>query len=456
MTASGVRSEPASSPALSARSEPYGGARYLWIGLSALGITLAAVAAIWVNLRELETRRTQEYRQLAEQLGKMAGAYTAMKQYDHLLDLMQLLTRSSALLGIALQINGETVLRAGRALPQDTVFPAASQASVRVTHGVLPVWVPLAPDISRLPERSGLGLVFSLTDLTDRKRNILAFSAVLLGLLIALTVLLQVLDRTSRRLHARNLELHETQERLRRAEEMRSLMVRYLAHNANNHLNVLAAKIAALRALNAAGQPLTSLPHDLETMEATQSSVAYLIRNLHDHDRLSRGEVKLDLRSVDLPGLVQSVAKGLAALAAEKRIRLTLRTGPAVQVLSDPHCLEQVLMNLFVNAIRYSGDGTVVESWVDAGPDRIVVSVRDQGPGIAEADRERVFEPFVRLRPEGPKGSGLGLANSRLLVRQLGGDIWVQDSRPNAGSTFSFSIPTHASGTVSGEAVCAS
>jgi two-component system sensor histidine kinase VicK len=102
-----------------------------------------------------------------------------------------------------------------------------------------------------------------------------------------------------------------------------------------------------------------------------------------------------------------------------------------------------VLVNLVENAIKYSPDGGLVEVALVPVPGRMRFSIRDRGLGIPAAEHGRIFEKFYRLDPDltrGVGGTGLGLYICREIVRRMDGRIWV-DSRPGAGSTFSFELP---------------
>jgi signal transduction histidine kinase len=151
--------------------------------------------------------------------------------------------------------------------------------------------------------------------------------------------------------------------------------------------------------------------------------------------------------------LVEGHAVELTAAAAEqveefsqhnRKRSIELRTpGDPIVVHADPVRLGQVMGNLITNAIKYSPEGTPIDIRVAREGERAVVSVRDEGEGIPEADQERVFGRFQRLdnsltRQTG--GTGLGLYIARRLVEAMGGRLWL-DSKPGVGSTFSFSLP---------------
>jgi two-component system sensor histidine kinase VicK len=101
------------------------------------------------------------------------------------------------------------------------------------------------------------------------------------------------------------------------------------------------------------------------------------------------------------------------------------------------------LANLLENAIKYSPEGGTVEASASASGNAIRFSVRDQGIGIPEPERERIFEKFTRLDPQmsrGIGGTGLGLYICRQLVEAMGGRIWVE-SAEGEGASFAFELP---------------
>jgi signal transduction histidine kinase len=172
-------------------------------------------------------------------------------------------------------------------------------------------------------------------------------------------------------------------------------------------------------------------------------------------DRLSRltNDLLLLARADELPSERHALPVDLSVVVAETleafavahpellRARATL--GADLLVAADPDEVGRIVANLVDNAYRYGAAGPRPPRLVTRLVERdAVVEVGDDGPGIAAADLERVFEPFSRLHADAgtPEGSGLGLAIARSLARRNGGELTVT-SRPGAGSTFRLALP---------------
>jgi two-component system sensor histidine kinase GlrK len=176
--------------------------------------------------------------------------------------------------------------------------------------------------------------------------------------------------------------------------------------------------------------------------------LAGMITKLLELSRLEAEAADYDFQRHDLAAAVQAAVDGFEALARERGVRLGIATdGADLAVRCDRDRIIQVVENLLENAIKFSPRGGEVEVRVLAArPTHAVVEVVDQGPGVAEEDRQRIFERFVQLdapargeRGEG-RGVGLGLAICREIVEVHDGAIWAGDNQPT-GSTFGFSVP---------------
>jgi signal transduction histidine kinase len=114
-----------------------------------------------------------------------------------------------------------------------------------------------------------------------------------------------------------------------------------------------------------------------------------------------------------------------------------------IKVRADRDRLEQIVLNLLANAVKFTAEGGDIKvSWENKG-DRVLIHVTDTGIGIAEHQVERIFDPFVQVDASTTRkseGVGLGLAISRDLARQMGGDVTVR-TRTGHGSTFTLALP---------------
>ena len=178
-----------------------------------------------------------------------------------------------------------------------------------------------------------------------------------------------------------------------------------------------------------------------------------LTEDLLDVVRLQAGRLVLHRESIDL---VHTIRRVLAQLGqSSNRHQLTLSTSLSHLVAHvDRGRIEQVLVNLLNNAIKYSPAGGPVEVTlqVGAGGREALISIRDRGIGIPQAEQANLFGRFVRAsngESHGISGTGLGLYLCRELVSRHGGDIWFE-STEGAGSTFFLRLPLSQSATAPG------
>jgi signal transduction histidine kinase len=170
------------------------------------------------------------------------------------------------------------------------------------------------------------------------------------------------------------------------------------------------------------------------------------ISNLLEASRESYGDMVLEVTEISVVPTLEGVASFLRPLIEEHGLNITFNFDPASAVARfDPVRIEQVITNLLSNAIKYSHDGGMIElrtrNVEDEGRSFVEICVADDGPGIAEEDRERIFDPYVRLGDSGHVGGlGLGLALCKRIVSAHSGTIGV-DERPGGGSNFFFRLP---------------
>jgi PAS domain S-box-containing protein len=180
----------------------------------------------------------------------------------------------------------------------------------------------------------------------------------------------------------------------------------------------------------------------LEMIGAQGTRLTQITEEVLLANRLDRGDLRIDSERVDLSQLVSDAVETMSHDAPES-ISLSAASNGAAEAIGDRDRIEQVLVNLIDNAVKYSPDGgEVVVSAVPSAAS-VRVEVADQGMGIPPSELEAVFEKFYRGDPQHravPGGTGLGLYICRELVQRMGGTIGVR-SRPGEGSTFWFQLP---------------
>jgi signal transduction histidine kinase len=161
-------------------------------------------------------------------------------------------------------------------------------------------------------------------------------------------------------------------------------------------------------------------------------------------EKFQAGQMRFDFQTLPLADVVKQAVDANEGYARRFNVRLDL-TGvpPAWQVSVDPERFIQVMSNLLSNAAKYSPVGGVVRVWSERHADMLRVCVRDEGPGIPEEFRARIFEKFSQAdssttRAKG--GTGLGLHIARRFIEHMRGRIGFESS-PGAGSTFWIELP---------------
>jgi PAS domain S-box-containing protein len=177
----------------------------------------------------------------------------------------------------------------------------------------------------------------------------------------------------------------------------------------------------------------------LERASRNAQRLSELITALLDVGRISGGRMTLAPVATDVSALVREVVDNLADAAAAARCEVTTSVEPGIVGIWDPMRVAQVVSNLLVNAFKYAA-GTPVEVSVTRAGERISLRVRDRGPGIAVADRERIFARFERASAKSLGGLGLGLYVAHQIVTAHGGSIRV-DAADGPGALLVVELP---------------
>jgi signal transduction histidine kinase len=260
---------------------------------------------------------------------------------------------------------------------------------------------------------------------------------------------MEALERSRREQETLLRELNKTQEELQHSLRMRDDFMSLVAHELRTPLNTLFLE-TQMRSLQLKRGNLPAFnPEQMGNMikrdERQIKAMIRLIDDMLDVSRMKSGTLSIRPGKVELMGLLERVVNDLSLQAAAAGSTMQLTAHAPVEGWWDEFRIEQVIVNLLTNALRYGGGG-MVEVSVHMQDDAICgtkvrIDVRDQGKGIAPDFIDRIFEPYERGAKSGePKGLGLGLYISRQLASSHGGELTVQ-STPGQGATFSLLLP---------------
>lgn len=226
---------------------------------------------------------------------------------------------------------------------------------------------------------------------------------------------------------------------LQKSQESRRAMTADIAHELRTPL---AVQMAHLEALQDGIYPLT--PENLEPILEQNQMLNHLVEDLRTLTLADAGQLKLDLVTTDIKSLVERVVVRFKPQASSRQVALQM-TVPASNPSSmvDPARIEQILNNLLSNALRYTPDGGMVKIILKTDGKKILISIHDNGPGIAQEALPYIFERFYRAdrsRSRSEGGSGLGLAIA-LQIAVLHGGTLTAENDPQGGAVFTLSLP---------------
>jgi signal transduction histidine kinase len=201
------------------------------------------------------------------------------------------------------------------------------------------------------------------------------------------------------------------------------------------------ARTAIEVTLGRQGRPEDEYRDALGVVRDQMRRLSRIVEDLFTLARADVGGLPVERSPLYLDELVADCVKEAKVLAAPKAVEVDWRSPGDLEVHGDERLLRDMLINLLDNAIRHTPRGGWVRVELVAGNDAVEVAVTDSGEGIPEADRERVFERFVRLRPsQAGKGGGLGLPIARSIAEAHGGTL-VLGRSDASGSTFLVRLP---------------
>lgn len=237
--------------------------------------------------------------------------------------------------------------------------------------------------------------------------------------------------------------LEQEQVYMMELEQLKGNFLSLISHD----LKTPIAKIQGIvdRLLTSVREP--TLAGDLKTLRLASQDLHKYIHSILQLSRVEARELKINKQAIDINELIEKGVEQIAPLAHEKSIDLTKDLEPLFSLEIDPVLIGEVILNLIDNAVKYTPtNGKVKVISREEGND-VIVTVADTGAGIPEADLQRIWEKFFRVKEQSmqAKGSGLGLYLVRYFIELHGGKVFVH-SRPGEGTRIGFNLPIDVEG----------
>jgi len=184
-------------------------------------------------------------------------------------------------------------------------------------------------------------------------------------------------------------------------------------------------------------------PKLIDGLHRNAERLARILADLLDLSRLDAGQYRLEVAPVAVRAVTEQSLTAVEPQAKQRGVDVRVDIPDSLAAMADAKALDQIMVNLLDNAVKYTTAQGHVWAMARELPDAVRIEVRDDGPGIADKHRERVFERFYRADPSRSReagGTGLGLSIVKHLVESMGGEVGVEPNEPR-GSTFWLRLP---------------
>jgi two-component system phosphate regulon sensor histidine kinase PhoR len=228
---------------------------------------------------------------------------------------------------------------------------------------------------------------------------------------------------------------------MRRLETVRRDFVANVSHELRTPVAIIRANAETLLA-GAKDDPAMA-GKLMDGLHRNAERLARILADLLDLSRLDAGQYRLELGEVPVPAAIEQALTAIEPSAGKRGVGVEVAAPAGLAVRADPKALDQILVNLLDNAVKYTRPEGHVWALARSEGAAVRIEIRDDGPGIADKHRERVFERFYRADPSRAReagGTGLGLSIVKHLVESMDGEVGVEPNEPS-GSTFWLRLP---------------
>ncbi|MBL8958038.1 MAG: PAS domain-containing protein [Myxococcaceae bacterium] len=228
---------------------------------------------------------------------------------------------------------------------------------------------------------------------------------------------------------------------LQRLEKVRKDFVANVSHELRTPITAIRGYAETLKAGALADQ--SNAPKMVDIIHRQSERLSELVEDLLELSRIDAKQIQLSKVPIDLAEAAQRSSEAVRPKAEGKNIAIEIKVPDDLTAIADARALEQVLLNLLDNAVKYTGPGGSVKVTGKRRGNDVEIAVRDTGAGIEPRHLPRVFERFYRVdkgRSRELGGTGLGLSIVKNLVNLMQGEVWVE-SMPGEGSTFFVELP---------------
>ncbi len=325
-----------------------------------------------------------------------------------------------------------------------------------------------AEGIIKTKENKKLPVLFSLSPVKNKKNTVSGYVCSALNttekkqLIENLREAVRILGEKNLEIENANIELKESYEKLKVMAKIKDNFVSVISHELRTPLTSIKGFVAFLER-GVAGELNERQSEYVSIIKSNTERLLKLINELLDMSKIETGNFSIRKKTADIMMLVKSSINQMRSIAEAKRINIIEQSGMTyLNVEMDEVRIEQVMINLLNNAVKFSEPDSLIKVNVDIlkgtqislqhalqhdfihDRDYVLISVADKGKGIESQNIEKIFDRFFQVEePDIRKtqGAGLGLAIVREIIRAHGGEVWAESEGLGKGSTFKFVLP---------------